>query len=287
MKKPLISIIVPTRNSALHIETLLESIVGQNYKKSEVIIVDNDSSDNTRRICKKYGAIVVSCQGNPPLVAKQRNMGAKKAKGDYLYFMDHDMELDDNFINYFAKKIRKSKFANIDAWYVPEHVVAGSRILEKVRNFEGMFINGTVVSAARLIKKESYFLTDGYDTSLSGGPADWDFDIKLKLKGLKFALLDKSIYHHEEKLTLKEYILKKTAYIKGGEIYKEKWKKNNKTVYADIVCKQYGAFYRLFLIFIENNKWRLLIKNFATYAIFLLVKIAMSINYLFYRRKYV
>jgi len=69
-KYPLISIIIPTRNSEKVIPFCFKGIKKQNYPKDkiEVIVVDNESSDNTIAYCKKNGAITLTVRGAPPLV---------------------------------------------------------------------------------------------------------------------------------------------------------------------------------------------------------------------------
>lgn len=282
-KKIIISIIIPTFNSEKYLPTLLSSIKKQKHGKLEIIIADNNSRDNTVSIAKTFEAVVISVNGTAPRVCEQRNEGAKIAKGEYLLFLDHDMELSSNFFNVFTNTIDKS---HIDAWYIPEKIVTKSKILSVARNFEAKFVKDTVISAARLIKKDIFVKTNGYDNVLSGGPADWDLDIQLKLQNAKFATFKSFLYHHEENLTLWSYIFKKTKYIKGEEIYKRKWR-GNKDVYKNIVVRQYSLRYRVFWIFIEQKKWKKLIKHLDSYIIFLIVKLSLVAVYVYWRKKYV
>jgi glycosyltransferase involved in cell wall biosynthesis len=279
------SIIVPTLNSGKFLPTLLKSIKKQKYREYEVLVVDNGSTDGTKKIANDFKAKFITVKGKSPQVCVQRNVGAKNAKGDYLYFVDHDMELSDKFLINFSKKIESPKYSKIDAWYIPEKIIAKSKILSIVRNFEAMFIDGTVVSAARLIKKKCFYLTSGFDKTLSGGPADWDLDIQLKLQNLKFAISNQIVYHHEENLTIVSYILKKTRYIKGEDLYKRKWR-HNVEVYKNIVVKQYQLRYRTVGIFIENQKWRKLVRHIAQYPLFLIVKLSMAGVYVYWRNRY-
>jgi glycosyltransferase involved in cell wall biosynthesis len=282
---PLISFIIPTHNSAAHIETLIKSIYRQPYKNIEIIISDNNSNDSTLDIARKYKVRTIICKGQPPQVAKQRNFGARIARGTYLYFMDHDMELCKNFISVFKEQIESRSGINTDAWYVPEKILSNDAILSIVRNFEAMFIDNTVVSAARLIKRKRFYEIDGYDENLSNGPADWDLDIQLKLKELTLRTLNTYIYHHEENLTIKTYIYKKTSYISGEDVYKRKWFLHP-NIYKNIVVKQYSLYYRICGIFLENNKWKILLNNLDKYFIFISVKLSMALFYEYWRRRY-
>ncbi len=282
-KKIIVSIIIPTFNSGKYLPTLLSSIKNQKYGKLEIIISDNNSKDNTISIAKMYQAVVVSISGVAPRVCEQRNEGAKIAKGEYLLFLDHDMELSSNFFKVLTNPMDKN---HIDAWYIPEKIVTKSKILSIARNFEAEFIKNTIISAARLIKKDIFIKTNGYDNALSSGPADWDLDIQLKLQNARLATVKSFLYHHEENLTLWSYIFKKTNYIKGEEIYKQKWR-GHKDIYRNIVVKQYSLRYRIFWVFIEHKKWKIFLKHLNRYIVFLIVKVLLVVVYVYWRKKYV
>ena len=280
---PKISIIIPTRNSEKILPICLKGIVNQNYSKAkfEIIIVDNESSDKTVELAKSFGAQVFLVKGPPSQACVQRNFGAEEAKGDYLLFLDHDMEMSKNLLKNFAEKVSKTKDTP-DAWYIPEKIIASSPFFSKIRNFERSFYNATIIDAVRIIKKEKFNLTsEKYDPILSSGPADWGMNIQLKKLGCKFDIIDEPLYHHEERFTYWQYITKKGDWIEGIDLYKAKWKKKDLKAYNEVVKKQFGIYYRLIGIFIENGKWRKLIPNFHLYIFVLLTKILVGLMYLF------
>src|SRR5438045_1346930 len=88
---PLVSIIVPARNSADTLEACLQSIREQSYQPIELTIVDRDSADATKSIAKKFTNLVYN---HGPERSAQRNFGATKARGQYVMFIDSDMTLD-------------------------------------------------------------------------------------------------------------------------------------------------------------------------------------------------
>lgn len=90
----ILSIIIPTYNEEEYLPVLLESIKKQNFDDYEIIVADANSTDKTREIAESYGCIVVD--GGLPAVG--RNNGAKVAKGDYLLFLDSDLELTDDYL---------------------------------------------------------------------------------------------------------------------------------------------------------------------------------------------
>ena len=89
MEKPDLSIIIPTFNEEENLPWLLESIKIQTGVAYEIIVADNSSRDNTRKIARSFGARVVS--GGLPSAA--RNRGALSAKGDLILFLDADVIL--------------------------------------------------------------------------------------------------------------------------------------------------------------------------------------------------
>lgn len=89
-----VSIVIPALNEAELLPSLLESIKVQDFSDYEVIVADAGSTDGTRRIAEEYGCLVV--EGGLP--GAGRNAGAREAKGDYLFFLDADVQLPPGFI---------------------------------------------------------------------------------------------------------------------------------------------------------------------------------------------
>ena len=102
----ILSIIIPTYNEEEYLPVLLKSIKEQDFTDYEIIVADADSKDNTVKIAKEYGCIVVD--GGMPAVG--RNNGAKIAKGDYLLFLDSDLKLTEDYL---AKVIYEFKMERL------------------------------------------------------------------------------------------------------------------------------------------------------------------------------
>ena len=89
----LISVIVPVYNVERYLEKCVASICAQTYKKLEIILVDDGSTDSSGTICDKLAKedsrIVVIYQKNAGL-SEARNAGLEIAKGEYLGFIDSD-----------------------------------------------------------------------------------------------------------------------------------------------------------------------------------------------------
>lgn len=86
---PTVSVIIPAYNAEATIGQCLEGILKQSYRVSEIIVIDDGSTDNTTKIAQNYKCRVVRSNRNIG-VAGARNLGLKEAKSDYLYFIDSD-----------------------------------------------------------------------------------------------------------------------------------------------------------------------------------------------------
>lgn len=270
--KPQTSIIITTKNAAATLKVLLESVVHQSEAPREIIVVDNASSDNTIEIAKDYTAHVFR---HGPERSAQRNFGAKKAEGNYLLFLDADMELSRNVVKEGESTLNST---HVGALYIPE-IIAGDSWWAKVRTFERSFYNGTVIDAVRFVRRDVFDKTGGFDETLTG-PEDWDFDRRV-MSVTKTRIMRSSLYHHEESVSLRSYIAKKMYYVSDFSVYRAKWGSGD-----PIIGKQLGARYRFFGVFFEEGKWKRLVKNplltIAMYGVRLIVGI--SFLYASFRR---
>lgn len=88
---PLVSIVIPTYNSAHFLARTLDSCLAQTYAPCEIIVVDDGSTDGTRRLIESNyeGDVVYLSQANAGAAAA-RNKGIQAAQGDYIQFCDAD-----------------------------------------------------------------------------------------------------------------------------------------------------------------------------------------------------
>lgn len=93
---PTISVIIPARNEAKRIPSLLTSLLIQTIPILEILVVDDGSSDNTAEIAQKLGAHVIPCPDKPAGWAGKTwacQTGADQAQGDLLVFLDADVSI--------------------------------------------------------------------------------------------------------------------------------------------------------------------------------------------------
>lgn len=92
MKKPSVSIIIPTLNEENGLATTLRSVLSENV---EVIVVDGGSDDRTCRVAEEMGVLVLHAK---PSRGAQMNLGAERASGDILLFLHADTRLPEQYL---------------------------------------------------------------------------------------------------------------------------------------------------------------------------------------------
>lgn len=243
--KPLVSIIVPTRNSQEFLEVCLKRIKNQSYKNIEVIVVDGNSKDNTAEISRKYKVKIYNFVPRVKLgtfdAPHKRNFGVKKAKGEFIYYVDADMELSTNVI----KDALNLCNLGYDAIIIPEDSF-GIGIWAKAKNLERRCYWGdNTVEAPRFFKKAVWRRLGGLDESLGGGGDDWDLYQKALQKGYKVGRTKSVVRHNEGNLKLTKLIKKRFMYGRDSFKYISKRPKEGLISYFPI-RKAYVKNWRLF-----------------------------------------
>ena len=94
MIHPEISVIIPAFNEEKRITSCIESIKNQNYNgRTEIIVVDDDSTDNTRNIARELGCTV--CKNGSHNIERGKSIGLENASYDFIFLIDADNILPD------------------------------------------------------------------------------------------------------------------------------------------------------------------------------------------------
>lgn len=205
--KPFVSIIVTTKNEEKSLSRLLLSIKRQSYSNFEIVLVDNYSTDKTVEIAKKFK---VHFYQRGPERSAQRNLGAKVAKGDFLLFLDADMELSSKVVEDCVKEVKEQKAEGV---VIPEQS-KWINFWGKVKAFERSFYSESgdpITDAARFFSKKVFEKEEGYDETITG-PEDWDLPDRIRERGFKIGRSTEKIYHHEQDISLIILFKKKFYY---------------------------------------------------------------------------
>lgn len=216
MARPKVSIIIPTLNSGRFLERLLVSIKKQSYTNIEIIVVDNNSSDSTKEIAKKYTKNVIN---KGPERSAQRNHGADLSRGKYIAWFDSDMQLTTKVISECVDKINKNP--KIDALIVPEKSV-GEGYWAKCKALEKQcYLRDIEIEGIRFIKRDVFFKVGKLSEKLISGE-DWDITKRVRKAGYKIDRIESFVIHHEGRVNFIKDLKKKYYYATKSMPYIEK-----------------------------------------------------------------
>lgn len=203
---PLVSVIVPTRESALTLEKCLRSIRSQNGTTFEIIVVDNHSSDQTQEIAQRFADRLIVAG---PERSAQTNVGVRVARGKYIYRVDSDFILDPHLL---SKAVNLAETTRLDGVLVPNRSDPTVGFWARVRAFEReMYVGDSVNVAARFIRRDRFIEVGGFDEDLVAGE-DYDLHQRLCRAGAKIAWVDAGETHLGEPRSIREVFSKHRAY---------------------------------------------------------------------------
>lgn len=110
--EPKISVIVPIYNVEKYLKECLDSVVNQNLKEVEIILVDDGSTDKSKEIISEYESKfpnIVRIELRNKGVSVARNIGLKKATGKYVLYLDSDDFLEEGCLNILYKTAEEEK----------------------------------------------------------------------------------------------------------------------------------------------------------------------------------
>lgn len=151
----LISIIIPVYNVEQYVNRCLDSIINQSYKKIEIILIDDGSSDNSGKICDKYAEIdnrIKVIHKDNGGVSSARNVGLEVATGEFLTFVDSDDYLPNNAIENLLT-MKEADFVFSKAYLISNE---NKEIIENGIK-ESLYLNGKSVEndlISRFLKKD-------------------------------------------------------------------------------------------------------------------------------------
>lgn len=173
---PKISIITVVYNAKGFLEETIESVLNQNFKNFEYIIIDGGSIDGTLDIIKKYQDRITLWVSEPDKgIYDAMNKGIRYAKGEYVYFLGGDDLLFDNQV-----------LKNVNSYLMDKRKVYYGNVLFKKRNaiYDGKF--NLVKIVTRNISHQSIFYPKeifekySFDTKYK---IFADYELNLKLYG--------------------------------------------------------------------------------------------------------
>ncbi len=136
MSKPLVTISIPTFNSARTLARCLRAVRKQTYKNIEVNVVDKVSKDKTVEIARKHGVRKIKIMDGSLLASRYE--GAKMARGKYILILDSDQILEEDAIE---RAVEMCEGEGLDILVFEEFAYKTDTFLEKLFDLDRRLFN--------------------------------------------------------------------------------------------------------------------------------------------------
>lgn len=234
MQKNLVTIYITNFNYSEYIEKSIKSALDQTYKNLEIIIVDDNSTDNSKDLLNKYikhpKIRIIFNKKNLGLL-KSSNIAIKASNGEYIMRLDADDYLDKKIIEIFVKKIKKKpKVAMVYADYYEVNSLGTklNSVKQISLNSKNSIKDRPILAACCLFRKDALFSVNLYDENFSRQDG---YDIWYKLiNSYDFEHIKKYLFYyrkHEKSLTKNKISLYKARSLILNKIAKKDNKKKN------------------------------------------------------------
>lgn len=238
----LVSIIVPAYNEEKQIKKCIDSLLKQTYKNIEIIVVDDGSADDTLKILNEYNdkrLIIVSKENGGQ--GSARNVGIKKASGQYLMFVDSDDYVCENIVELLMNDLKQndSDISICDLYKVYDDKMVYFNNLEKfTENNVINFMLSHPGPVCRLYKK-SLFINNNIFFKENAINEDLGTIPLLGLYAKKISYIHRALYYyviHENSSTMQMKYSKKLEdiFIIMDHLQNE-FKKRSNSQYQDVL----------------------------------------------------
>lgn len=195
IKQPRISVIIPTFNREKYILDAIQSVFNQTLKPTEIIVIDDGSTDNTKSLLTKFSdqIIYIKCKQNKGPGAA-RNLGIKNANCEYFSFLDSDDTWNPKTLAYLYQEFKKDSNLQMSFGQLQHH-----RWNVKSEEFEPDKTASYAPSMCTALIQQEAFLKIGLfkETIRNFEDVEWlsrFMDSGLKIKMIKYVCLNYRIH---------------------------------------------------------------------------------------------
>ncbi len=197
-----VTIIIPVYNRASVVPATLQSVVAQTYRPLQVVLVDNDSTDDTLQVLETFkkehpgdGFNVVITSESHHTAGAARNRGFEHASGEWVLFFDSDDLMEEDLVESYVKVIKKAKRKGKQL----DLISAKSTLIFPDGNqrpapfhkrdlFANHILHGQLATQRYAVRREFFASTDGWNINLPGWN-DWELGLRLLLANPKVAYM--------------------------------------------------------------------------------------------------
>jgi len=189
-----ISIIIPVYNRAVVVKDTLDSVAAQSYRPLQVVLVDNDSTDDTLQVLETFkkehpgeGFNVVITSESHHTAGAARNRGFEAATGEWVLFYDSDDLMEEDLVESYVKMIEKAReqgrpldiISAKSTLIFPDGSHRGAPF-HKRDLFANHILHAQLATQRYAVRREFFASTDGWNINLPGWN-DWELGLRLLL----------------------------------------------------------------------------------------------------------
>lgn len=181
---PLVSIVIPNYNCGEFLNDCIQSAINQSYSNTEIIVVDDGSTDDSVEILSHYEGQIKLIETSNRGAAAARNLGISIAEGEFIAFLDSD---DWWTLDKISRQVEKMTKDNCDLVYcsVNEVTQGTSEVKTDLADYAGdcysyfkKFPSKAIILAGcsgAIIRASKIDFSGNFDESFEGAAEDWDF----------------------------------------------------------------------------------------------------------------
>ena len=218
----LVSVVVLNYNGAGYLPECLRSLQAQTYSDIEIIVADNASADDSRQVCGRFAAVTFVENGANFGFSVGNNLGAARASGEYLFFVNNDMrfapELVSNLVDVaqvtpdlFALDVKQYTWDGAQVAHAASGFCrpgwGGARFLpgvERIQFDADHVVAVPVANGANLFcVAERFRALEGFDPSFFLGWEDFDLCWRARLHGWEILYVPQAYCWHKISVSMR------------------------------------------------------------------------------------
>jgi GT2 family glycosyltransferase len=210
-----VSIIVPTFNGGSRVASCIEALLQQDpARKSEILVVDDGSTDNTAEVVRAYPCVRLITQVNSGPAAA-RNRGALEAHGTVILFTDDDCVPMPEWLEAMLEAFRDPEVVAVKGVYRTHQKQLAARFVQieyedRYRLMAGLSTIDFVDTYSAAFRRDRFLEMTGYDTSFPVACAeDVELSYRMSARGWKMKFAPRAIVYHRHPTTFWAYLRKK------------------------------------------------------------------------------
>ena len=216
-----ISVVVPVYNGAATLAGCLDALYASDHDDFEVIVVDDGSTDETRQIASRYQCRVLALCENVGS-AQAKNLGAREAFGEILFFTDADIHVSRQALSYVAEAL-----SDPDVDGVVGLLSEACPYTDFASQFKNLWMHftyrrqprrvGLFFTSAAAIRRDIFLREGGFDSRYTGASITEDIEFGQRLLSLGYQIVmdQRLTVEHNKRYTAGEVLLTDLSRARG------------------------------------------------------------------------